>query len=772
MTGAGSKSSTRRQDRPWAARLGGQLAALLATARLELMATLRSRMFWILQGVLAVPMALLFLSDGGSGTMLRYASEQVRQLLAFLLLLLPLVAWPTFNRVRGARGDLAFATTHDSLSNGVGTLLGLAAWLAPMTLAQLALRWGVGELVAGQANWALLSVGPWLVLAPLVLGVGALAVLSLFLRKLLPLLLVWLGLWVVVMQASGGLFGGFVGANFPLLNTWNVLFDGLALSPAVGLGLSRPLVAGMAAWYALLGALLLAAWLLLAPWSDRRRQIRFYVVPVALTLLVTVGAVTALNGRNQAITANDPVYTPREVVLDEWRVLESRLEVAFAPATDRAIVGRAWLTLAPTGADMPGELILRLRPGLELTAISGGVTLPVQREGDSVLVNLAPLGAWSELEVELTFDGNPEWRYPDFRFQTGGSFPALDSAQPMTSLAHEGVGFLLRDGDWQPWPWTSRPQIAEASHSVRMSTVTLDGSSTERVHEGEVPQLLAFASSSAGAHNVHVGQDPSAGLSRALAITAAGAAQMWRLLGEGDIPEVAALPYLADVYANDGAVLIPEANDLRQPQQLGAMFRAYAEPGVAERVGLQVAARAWLNANARHPRGYAEATRYTTELQGRSGNVVLGPRSGSGYRLLQVVTGGGLLGSTWSPTWLGENPAPYDVTPWALWLGFEAAEPEVRNADLALLRGLDGTAQGAFDLRARGIAPFLYRRLDQVALVVALGEWADAVGRAAAFEHFANVYRTAVSQDEASLLAALEVTSGVAVNVNLGGSNE
>lgn len=765
MTGTGVTSRSRFQDGRSAARLASHLAAVFATARLELMATLRSRMFWVLQGVLAAPIVLGFLSDAGSGNMLRYASEQLRQILAFSLLLLPLVAWPSFNRVRGARGDLEFATTHDSVSNGVGTLLGLAGWLVPMMLAQLALRWVVGELVAGQANWTLLSIGPWLVLAPHVLGVGALACLSLFLRKLLPLLLVWLGLWVVVMQASGGLFGGFVGANFPLLNIWNVLFDGLALSPAVGLGLSRPLVAGMAAWYGLLGALLLAVWLLLAPWFDRRRQIRLYVVPVALTLLAAAGAVAALNGRKQAVVANEPVHTPREVVLDEWRVLESRLEVAFAPATDRAIVGRAWLTLAPTGVDLPGELILRLRPGLALTATTGGVTLPVQREGDSVLVNLAPLGAWSELEIELTFEGNPEWRYPDFRFQTGGSFPALDSAQPMTSLAHGGVGFLLRDGDWQPWPWTSHPQLAETSHTVRMSTVNQDGTTTERAFVANVPQLLSFSAPSGGAAYEQVGQDPGVGLSRALAITAAGAAEMWLLLGEADVPEVAAMPYLADVYANDRAVLIPEASDLRQPQQLGAMFRAYAEPGVAERVGLQVAARAWLNATVRHPRGYAEATRYTAELQGGPGNLVLGPRSGSGYRLLQVASGNLLIGSVWSPAWLGEDPGPYDVTPWALWLGLEAADPEVRKADLALLRGLDGTARDAIDLRAYGFPPFLYRRLDQVALVVALSEWTEQVGQAAALEHFVHAYSTVVKQDETSLLAALGLASGVPVRV-------
>src|SRR5690606_22159334 len=104
------------------------------------------------------------------------------------------------------------------------------------------------------------------------------------------------------------------------------------------------------------------------------------------------------------------------------------------------------------------------------------------------------------------------------------------------------------------------------------------------------------------------------------------------------------------------------------------------------RAGYVLAARAWLNGNARHPRAYAEATVTRSAIQGANG---FGPGAGSGYRLLQLSSMGP-LGSRWSELWHGADPSLYAIEPFALWIGMELAEPEVRRSDLAILRQLTG----------------------------------------------------------------------------------
>src|SRR5690606_20407384 len=93
----------------------------------------------------------------------------------------------------------------------------------------------------------------------------------------------------------------------------------------------------------------------------------------------------------------------------------------------------------------------------------------------------------------------------------------------------------------------------------------------------------------------------------------------------------------------------------------------------------------------------------------------------------------------------------------------ELADPQVRQADLAVLRRLQGSNQDTLDLRRRGLPWSLYRQLSQVRMVVALADWADSVGRDEAIRLFAQTYRTVPSQDHDAVLLALSEISGVPV---------
>ncbi|MFA5551001.1 MAG: hypothetical protein WDA03_05225 [Trueperaceae bacterium] len=736
--------------------------AVLGTARLEFTLTTRSLAFWFVQLAVLGSTLLVLMPDGFSGSFLRFSSQQLRQFLAFALLLLPLLAWPGLQRLQGERGDLVLVTTHDNVAHALGTMLGMFSWLVPATLLQLLARWLMGELVGGQANWTLLLYGPGLALASLTLGLGFLAFLSLVWRRILPVLLVWLGLWVLTLYGAGGLLGGFVGPYMPLFSSWNVFYEGLLLSPAAGLVMAQPLVTKLAISLAVLGLALLAAWVALAPSVDSRRANRRRHLPTVALLVALSLVVLTQAGFQREVSAQQPAMTPRSTELDAWRVMASELEVAIDPRSDAPIAGAATMTLRAAGG-VQDVLTLRLRPGIHLSASSNGQELSVTREGDSVHVQLRTLdlGPDADLEIQLAFEGAPQWPYSDHRFQTGGAFPVLDSNQPITSAFFNDAGYLLRDGDWRPWPWTTEPLIAEDQ-----DVLIIRANSKVTRYDGPAPQLLvALPPRRKSDHEkVITGTDPSAGLLAATHNVAAGAERLWEMLGEA-APQVVALPYLPDVYANLETVVLPEAYDLSHDLQVGAAYQRNMAPELTARAGYVLAARAWLNGNARHPRAYAEATVTRSAIQGANG---FGPGAGSGYRLLQLSSMGP-LGSRWSELWHGADPSLHAIEPFALWIGMELAEPDVRRNDLASLRQLTGDASSLLELRQRGLPWNLTRQPSTVALVLALSDWSDAIGGEEAVRLFAQAYTTTESQDHENLLAALESLSGIPVALDRAG---
>lgn len=605
------------------------VATAMATARVEFVQTLRSPAFWALQGVLLLTGLLVLLEDGAGAAYLRFASGQLRQFAAFHWLLLLLLLWPGLQRVAGSRGDLAFAAPVSSVGHGAGALLGVLAWLVPATYGQFALRWLLGEAVGGQANWTLLTTAPLLALASALLACGLAACLSLLLPRLMAAVLVWLGVWVFLLQRSGGPFGGFAGPYLPFFDPLNIFFEGLMLSPSVGLGLMRPLAVASAVQMAAAGAALVALWLCLLPLVDQRRS-----DPRRLTryvgLAAAVGLATwAVAGFRAEVHAQQPAQSPLVTQLDEWRVLSSVVALEFEPASRRQpIRGTHLLEVAPAGGAWPTRLVLRVNPGMAVGASVEGAALDVGRQGDSVVVDIEDVveAGSASLELLLDFRGAPFWPYADHRFRQGGSFPALDSSQPITSLATGGVGYLLRDGDWLPWPWTSRPHVA--AEGQRLTVESIAGVSSATVtFDGSMPKLVAVVpppARQARGLPARVGRDAGAGLVRALSNIGRNVATAWPAFGEASAPRVVAMPYLPDAYADSGMVVIPEAYDLQNAHTIGGAYRAATDPRVEERAALQVLARAWLNGQVLEPRGYARARSFTRELR-RASTLRSGP---------------------------------------------------------------------------------------------------------------------------------------------------
>ena len=747
---------------------GASLAVVFATAHVEVRQTLSSPVFWVLQVVLLTSGLLVLAEESAGGAYLRYASAQVRQYTAFNWLLFILFVWPALLRVRGSRGDLAFSAPVTSFGLSLGTLLGCLTWLAPATYAQFAIRWLLGAAVGGQANWTLLTSAPLLALASMLVALGLVACLSLVLPRLLPALLVWLGLWVFLLQHAGGLFGGFAGPFMPLFDPLNVFFEGLMLSPAVGLGLMQSLVVALALMYASVGVLLMGAWLRLLPMLDGRRADAWRLARnAALVLIVGLSAWAGMAYRWE-VREQQPPESPLDIQLDEWVVVASAAELEFEPASrSRPIRGTHLLEVAPRSEAWPEKLVLRVNPGINVTARVDSATLSSERQGDSVVVDIGdvPPFANASLALRIDFEGKPFWPYADHRFRQGGSFPAIDSSQPITSLATNGVGYLLRGGDWLPSPWSSQPH--ETDLAQRLTVVTIDSSGASSVtFDGSIPQLVALVApperpvaDDVADVRAHVGRDAGAGLIRALANIARHQEKAWTALGESGEPRLVAMPYLPDAYSDGSTIVIPESYDLTSSHAIGGAYRASSTEQVEERAALQLLARAWLNGHVNSPRGYAQAQSYTSGLRLSTPRFRPEPQ---GNRWLQVEPMGPVA-MTWSPNWIGYNSQPYDVTPFALWLGLELASAEVRATDLELLRSIDGRERNYFDLSGRLLPWGLIRNPEHMSILLGLAKWTEEVGRTYAVELFTRVYRSVDDQGHAAVLSALEVVSGISI---------
>ncbi len=713
--------------------------------------------FWVVQGVLLLTSAnYLFFHGGGLGSFnpggltLHYVSEQLYFLNAVLLLLLPLLLMPSLLRDQETVGDLLWTTPLGALSHGLGVTLGLLLGLLPLLAVQLLARWLLLMLAAeAEAPGLLFVYGPPLLAVSLAAGLGLLMLLVNLLRRPLAVLLLWLPLWLITVWLSRGIT---TTQPLPLQSPLNLFFHGLDLSPSVGVGLAWPLVQGLALWFFGLGLVGFSLALLLGLCLDKRKATRQPLVPVLLLGLAAVLALGAYASHRQAVLAQLPSYSPRDNGLDLWQVTHHRLEADVDAARGR-LSGHSSLTLT---AEEPLErLVLGLNPGLTVLAVQqDGEALLFERLGDSVSVALS--FKTGEVAVELFFEGRPQVPYADYGFREGYSMPAMDTPQAVRGLLARGAGYLLRDGDWYPWPWSTLPRQAEEA----LVALSVAGNGVVRLSGVLPPALLVLPPERRVQHEeltLHLGHGAGRQLLGQVIRFAEAVPRLWQALGDEPPRHLVVLPYLEDIIWSGDVLLVPESYRFHNAGRLRVAYEVGSDPLVAERATASFVARAWLNAHAFVPKDYAWAP----------------AADWNAAHLDETSEGRWIDTSIFGPSLFGREGRTAQVARdvLAFWLAIELAPDEVRHEDLALLRGEreQGEAQ-YFALEARRLPYMLAARSDLAALIVALADWAERVGRDHALGLFADTYKKQTAFDLDALMAELMRASGVPLNIGNGGA--
>jgi hypothetical protein len=725
-----------------------------AVTRTEIRLTWRRRSFWIVQGLVLFSALKLALVNVPDRIVLGLVSSEVSSLLLMELLFLPLLVGPATTRDLGAAGEMLWVAPLDALTHVAGVSAGLWLALLPALVVQVGARWLIAYLVhsLGAPSFWVFGLPPLLISASA--GLGLVMSLAILLRRTLSLFLVW-----------GALLSGAL-AWAKMTSLLNLGFSSLQLSPALGLGLYRPLVYGLSVWFVGVGLMALPFVLGGVLLADRRRATR-YVVPWLLWVLVAgliLGSGYTWHAR--AAAAQAAPTSPVDVQLDAWTVRAHTLQ-ATVDVEQGAVEGASTLLLEPSSATATADhVVLRFNPGLALRDAydAAGEPLTALRQGDSLVVSL-PTSPTAPFTLCLSWEGAPRLPYVDYWATWKWA------KQPARVLLTGGVGYLLREGDWYPWPWTTGPHQAGRSR-VTLQVTDERALASAPLHDGTAtwegllpPALLAIPPADEYALDgitLHVGGLPIlAGprLLERLETFAPAVLTLTRALGEAVTPtHIVAAPYLTDFVWSGDLVLVPEGSGYLDWDGVEQAYWRGPTPGVEERAVLTALARSWLSAYLSPPR-----------------------------RLVRALPNGKMCGAD-DPRgrWLEEKPvavsdgsgvgARVRLTPskyldvLALWIALELADPAVREADLELFQNTitsDNIGQLHGYERERLLpAGLIPGHREGPAILLALHEWATVVGPGRALRLVGDVVRSGAPFDLARLLADLERASGISVNLS------
>jgi hypothetical protein len=768
-----------------------------SVVRNEMRQVWRRRSFWIVQGLLflipiLVALFVFFARDSESlvmGAFIAGYSAPGLGTLALYYLVLPILVGPIILSDLGKVGEILWSGPLDGVTHYAGMFCGLWLALLPAALLQLG-GWFLADLF-----WPnLLPEWVWLVslavyLLANTLGLCVTMLLSMLLRRILPVLIGWAALWVWVFSVVSFSESWTEGFNpMQVIAYMNIYFHNLRLSPSLGLGLAQGRVLGMAAWFAGFSLAALCLGLLLSLLADQRRSARReWLAPllVGLSLVVAAGGY-ALN--RQAITAHAIPPSPLDAQIDVWEVLSQRTEVEV-DASNGMISGTSALTLSPGRPPNQPEVVLRLNPGLELTAASDGTgaALSAQRQGDSVVISLPEIPA-APVTLNLAWQGRLqipytafelEWRFHEAPYPYGFTY----MPQALQALVQPNGGYLLRDGDWMPWPWTTgphqadenwlaiRPTGGEAAASVPMR----DGAAT---WEGQIPKgLLVFLpGKQMQVHMIHIDASRLVGVQQMQqANLFASAADRFSLLTLEPAPRyVVVTPYLSDLVWSGELLLIPDGSGYYLSFPLGWLYQMDAtgpDQPIVARATLAALVRAWLLN--RLPPPWLEFQPRLAPA-GETMNVVdlattpeedWYTQDGHWVQAVEFFD----VKTFWNPRRVVQLTPQGEWSTVAFWLAMEMADDTTRQADLDLIKYFAGEGQSIhsgnqrYALMSGQLWPDVLDTDEGRAMVWNLHAWASQVGTQDAVAIAVTTIQETQPESVMRLMDELERRSGISV---------
>jgi hypothetical protein len=669
----------------------------------------RRRSFWIVQGILILP-ATIFAAISLANKSNTYDAAGISigipgQINLFIyFLLIPILVSPAITRDLGKPGELLWSSPLEPLTHLAGIFCGLWLGLLPGVFLQIGAWW-----LAGLFQPSILSDLTWFYSLPIYLVTITVALslsilIAMLLRRTLIVLITWVVLWVILYFLITGL-DMFVPAQASSL--FNIYFYNLQISPSLGLGPFRDLFFSMILWFAGISLFILCLALYLSLLADRRKSIGKFqgaiVVSGAAILLLAIGFLS----NRRAVSAHAMPPSPFDIQQELWQV-DTNLMKVNVDADTGYVEGRALMVLKPLQQVDANQVVLKLNPGLELQAVldETGRALEVKQEGDGVVIQLLELPGDS-LTLQLSWQGQLylpvqafgfRWKYPDAPGLYRNEIP-----RPPGALLIDGIGYLLRDGDWYPWPWIAEPRQAQVNQVTIsseaenvLSTVPLE--SGEGFWEGEMPPVfLVFhppGYEPLGEGKIYHGTLSGSQQVEKSRLFAAAMRDLSPILGIKPAKNVVALPYLGNIIWTEDMLLMPDGSGFYTPEAFETALDGVISPQnqpLFTRVFYYALVRTWLfNLIPPEPEPYGHPTiEYKgREIKGQSLDLpeqLWREERGRWFQPPEVLD----LKYVWNPRRSTYIKPSGEFASLAFWIAMELSDPEVMKEDLDLLAYFD-----------------------------------------------------------------------------------
>jgi|GEM_PF-1906858 len=740
--------------------------------RLEISLLWRRRSFWVIQILLLVPAAVTVAAWFVSGIRPPAEIESLAISRQILLLVLPILVGPAITKDLGLVGEIIWSTPVESLTHLAGLFSGLWVGLLPAVLLNIS-AWFVIQFVAHGLG----AIHVWLYGLPIFLltmtvGLCLALFLGLIMRNVVLLQIVWVALWVFWTVNVGGLDMFTALEKRPWIN---FSFHNLKLSPSLGLGLSQNLAFGLGVWILGFGLSVFALAMLVSLVVDRRRGLRGWWGMIAPALAAGIFLAGGYATITQAEQAHALVPSPFDIQADQWQVDELSMEVRVDPRQGW-LQGVAQLSISNLNSESDDRIVLRLNPGLELTAAQAesGTQLEVQRDGDSVwLTNPAPAQATQRLE--LAWQGRLQIPYTvydqEYQYYDRPGQYYYDQPQPARALLLQGAGYLLRDGDWYPWPWisgtrqaqTSRVVLRTAAENALASVPMQDG---QAVWTGPLPAaLLVFLPNRQQTVEHSTIYAPrmvdSTVLDHAKIFTAA-ANRLFPVLGEPIPTQVVLLPYIGDVIWGGDLLILPDGSGFFRSKGADYFFQptSLAED-LLERAALTELARTWLR-----ERVPPDPDPFQRVLPEEEWDPSFGPQmwENQGGRWVPPVEPLDLK-FIWNPRRVEILKPSGEISAVGYWIAMQLAGEPVYQDDLAVIAKVANGADKQFRFQSvyERAMPYVLESTAANRLVLRLDEWAGVIGREQALQMVVETLRQERPRDADQLFDLLSAHSGVAL---------
>jgi hypothetical protein len=546
----------------------------------------------------------------------------------------------------------------------------------------------------------------------------------------------------------------------------------------------------MILWFAGISLFVLCLALYLSLITDRRKSIGksrvTYLVSAAAILLLVAGFL--INRR--AVSAHAMLPSPFDIQQEMWQVDTNLMKVNVNTDTGY-IEGKSLMILKTLQQVETTQVVLKLNPGFELQAVQDGTgsALNVKREGDGVVIELLePPG--ESLTLQLSWQGKLylpvqafglRWKYPDAPGVYRNEIP-----RPPGALLFNGIGYLLRDGDWYPWPWIAGPRQAQVNQITISSEAenvlsSMPLESGEASWEGEMPPVfLVFhppGKETVGEGEIFIGSLSGSQQLEKSRLFAAAMRDLSPILGIKPAKNLVALPYLGKIIWTEDLLLVPDGSGFYTPKAFETALNLVISPQnppLFTRVFYYALVRTWLfTLIPPEPELYGHPT---IEYEGKEikdqsldfPQNLWQEERGRWFQPPEVLD----LKYVWNPRRSTYIKPSGEFASLAFWIAMELSDPQVMREDLDLMAYLDtpeseeagGTAR--YTRRANLLWPYFLECKAARDIVTSFHSFGELIGQERAIELVVQIIREMRPATIEELIGELETRSGVQFREN------